>query len=125
MIRPSKQLLFWTPRILGILFALFLSMFALDVFGEGYGFWGILLALFMHLIPVYVLLIGLALAWCWEWVGALVFIGFGAWYLVISWGPFPLIANLIGALPIAGPALLIGILFLIGWLYKPQLQAST
>ena len=103
MIRPSKQLLFWTPRILGILFALFLSMFALDVFGEGYGFWGTLLALFMHLIPVYVLLIGLALAW----------------------RPFPLIANLIGALPIAGPALLIGILFLIGWLYKPQLQAST
>ena len=42
MIRPSKQLLFWTPRILGILFALFLSMFALDVFGEGYGFWGTL-----------------------------------------------------------------------------------
>ena len=125
MIRPSKQLLFWTPRILGILFALFLSMFALDVFGEGYGFWGTLLALFMHLIPVYVLLIGLALAWRWEWAGALVFIGFGAWYLVISWGPFPLIANLIGALPIAGPALLIGILFLIGWLYKPQLQAST
>ena len=124
MIRPSKQLLFWTPRILGILFALFLSMFALDVFGEGYGFWGTLLALFMHLIPVYVLLIGLALAWRWEWAGALVFIGFGAWYLVISWGPFPLIANLIGALPIAGPALLIGILFLIGWLYKPQLQAS-
>ena len=99
-------------------------MFALDVFGEGYGFWGTLLALFMHLIPVYVLLIGLALAWRWEWAGALVFIGFGAWYLVISWGPFPLIANLIGALPIAGPALLIGILFLIGWLYKPQLQAS-
>ena len=124
MIRPSKQLLFWTPRILGILFALFLSMFALDVFGEGYGFWGTLLALFMHLIPVYVLLIGLALAWRWEWAGALVFIGFGAWYLVISWGPFPLVANLIGALPIAGPALLIGILFLIGWLYKPQLQAS-
>jgi hypothetical protein len=32
---PLKQLLFWTPRVLGILFAAFVSMFALDVFGKG------------------------------------------------------------------------------------------
>jgi hypothetical protein len=125
MIRPFKQLLFWTPRILGILFALFLSIFALDVFGAGYGFWGTLLALFMHLIPVFVLLIGLALAWRWEWVGALMFIGFSVWYLVISWSPVPAAANLVGVWPIAGPSLLIGILFLLDWLYTPKLQAST
>ncbi len=39
MKRPMKQFLFWSPRVLTILFALFLSLFALDVFGEGYGFW--------------------------------------------------------------------------------------
>ena len=31
-----KRVLYWTPRVLGILFALFISIFALDVFGEGY-----------------------------------------------------------------------------------------
>ena len=30
-----KRLLFWTPRILCIAFAFFVSLLALDVFGEG------------------------------------------------------------------------------------------
>ena len=37
MNRPIRQFLFWSPRVLTILFALFLSLFALDVFEEGYG----------------------------------------------------------------------------------------
>jgi len=32
MNRPVKKLIFWTPRVLCILSALFLSLFALDVF---------------------------------------------------------------------------------------------
>ncbi len=31
MKRPMKQFLFWSPRILTVLFALFLSHFAVDV----------------------------------------------------------------------------------------------
>ena len=57
-----KKILFWTPRILGILVAIFISLFALDVFGEGYGFWETLAALAMHLIPTSIVLIILALA---------------------------------------------------------------
>lgn len=30
-----KHLLFWTSRVLGLLFALFVSLFALDIFGQG------------------------------------------------------------------------------------------
>lgn len=119
-----KQLLFWSPRVLGLLFALFVSLFALDVFGQGYGFWGTLGALLIHLIPVYVLLIALAIGWRWEWIGALLFGGFGVWYLVMTWEPVPLIAILIGALPIAAPALLVGLLFLLDWFYEPKLQAA-
>lgn len=38
---PSiKQTLYWTPRILGILFVLFISIFAADVFEEHLGFGG-------------------------------------------------------------------------------------
>lgn len=124
MRQPFKQCLFWTPRVLGILFALFVSLFALDVFGQGYGFWGTLFALFMHLIPVYVLLIALAIGWRWEWAGALLFAGFSVWYLVTMWGPFPVVANLVGTIPIAGPPLLVGLFFLLDWLYKPKLQVT-
>jgi len=119
-----KQLLFWSPRVLGLLFALFVSLFALDVFGQGYGFWETLVALLIHLIPVYVLLIALAIGWRWEWVGALLFVGFGVWYLVMIWEPAPLIAILIGAWPIAAPALLVGLLFLLDWFYEPKLLAA-
>jgi hypothetical protein len=119
-----KQLLFWTPRVLGLLFALFVSLFALDVFGQGYGFWGTMRALFMHLIPVYILLIALAIGWRWEWAGALLFAGFSIWYLVMSWGAFPLIAILVGTWPIAAPALLVALFFLLDWLYEPKLQGA-
>lgn len=119
-----KHLLFWTPRVLGILFALFVSLFALDVFGQGYGFWRTVAALLVHLIPVYVLLIAVAIGWRWEWAGALLFAGFGLWYLSLSWGPFPLIAVLAAAWPIAAPALLVGLFFLLDWLYGSKLQAA-
>jgi len=75
MTEVSKKVLYWTPRCLGLAFALYLSMFAMDVFGEGLGFWRTSLALFMHLIPVFVLLLVLALAWRWEWIGAAAFAG--------------------------------------------------
>jgi hypothetical protein len=79
----------------------------------------------MHLIPVYALLIAVAIGWRWERAGALLFAGFGICYLVTSWGPFPLVANLIGAWPIAGPPLLIALLFLLDWLYKPKLHMAA
>jgi hypothetical protein len=72
-----KRLVFWTPRILCTLFAAFISVFALDVFGEGYGFWETVVALLMHLIPTGVILIVLAIAWRWEWVGGALFTALG------------------------------------------------
>ena len=63
MKKPVKRVVFWTPRILCILFAVFVSLFALDVFGEGYDFWETIVALVMHLIPTGIILISLAIAW--------------------------------------------------------------
>jgi len=57
-----KGFLHWLPRILVILYILFISLFALDVFAE-YGFPEVLVALFMHLIPSFILIIMLILAW--------------------------------------------------------------
>jgi len=119
MTTPVKRLLFWTPRILCLLFAAFISLFALDVFGEHHGFWKTLLALLMHLVPTAVLLAVLALTWRWEWVGGLVFPALGVFYLVTFWGRFPWSVYVI----ISGPLFFVGALFLLNWIYRADLRA--
>jgi len=120
--KTADRLIFWTPRVLSILFLAFLAMFSLDIFDEGLGFWGTLLGLFMHNLPVIVLAIVLILAWKREIVGAifyalagLAYIGLlfsgtfhgGFQYYKISW-----------IVMISGPAFLIAGLFYAGWLKK-------
>lgn len=73
MSQKGKRLLFWLPRILAILFALFLSIFALDVFQEPRGFWRTALAFAIHLIPSATVVAMLAAAWRWEWMGTVLF----------------------------------------------------
>ena len=53
----AERTLFWTPRVLLVLLTLFVSVFALDVFGEGLGVGETLLALAIHLIPTFALLL--------------------------------------------------------------------
>lgn len=63
MITRSNRALFWAPRALCTLFIAFVSLFALDVFGEGQGFWRTLVDLMMHFIPSFVMLAALVVAW--------------------------------------------------------------
>ena len=106
----SKSILFWGPRILGLLFASFLAIFSLDALGEGHGLWSAALALAGHLIPSALVLGALAIAWRWEWLGALLFFGLGAWYTLTT------LEHPSWILPIAGPAFLVSGLFLLNWL---------
>jgi hypothetical protein len=114
---PLQNFLLWAPRVAGILFILFISLFALDVFDLNLGFWGTLLALFMHLLPSILLAIAVAIAWKREWFGALAFLGWALWYLLafrgFDWTVYLLIAGL--------PAL-IGILFLTDWALHRRLH---
>lgn len=68
-----KKVLYWSPRILAILFIAFISMFALDVFTEPS--WP--LALLMHLLPSVVLIILTILSWKKNFAGAIIFFVFG------------------------------------------------
>jgi hypothetical protein len=117
--QKTNKLIYWTPRILGIIFVCFLALFSLDIFDGNYGFWGTILGLFMHNIPSLLLGIVIWISWKYEIVGGIVFILAGLayiatlfmnpqfeWYM-ISW-----------SLTIASPAILVGILFIIGWLKK-------
>ena len=118
---PLKQLLTWTPRILCILFAAFISIFALDVFDGTHGFWQTTLALLIHLIPTWIVLVVLAFSWRWEWVGGILFTALGALYLIMFWGRFHWSVYLW----IAGPLFLVGVLFILNWLFSKKLRAST
>lgn len=119
MTKGTKRALLWTPRVLSILFAAFVSLFALDVFVEGISVWEAILALLIHLIPVYVLAIGIILSWRWEWIGAVIYGGFAAWYVIMSWSRFGPSVILI----MAGIPLVIGLLYLYDWVYRDTLKA--
>ena len=113
--------LFWTPRILSVLFAAFIAMFALDVFGEGHSFWGTALALVMHLIPALLVVATLLAAWRWEPVGGILFVALGIAYLVTAWGRFHWSAYVV----ISGPLFLLGVLFVIDWLYRSRHRTTA
>jgi len=114
MNQTVEKILFWSPRVLGILIAIFVSLFALDVFGEGYSFWETIAALAMHLIPTLVILIVLSIAWRWEWTGGFLFVALGVLYITLFWEP----SNLPAYLLISGPLFLVGFLFLLDGCYR-------
>ncbi|MCL5666558.1 MAG: hypothetical protein M1383_02210 [Patescibacteria group bacterium] len=104
---PKQPKIFWLPRATGILFVLFLSLFALDVF-EGSSGWGTVAALLVHLLPALVLLAAIIISWKHAWTGAAAFFAFAACYVFLAglhrpwqWYAF-----------IPFPAVVIGIFFL-------------
>jgi hypothetical protein len=114
-----KKILLWLPRVLGILFVLFTSLFSFDVFDMGLSLWESILALFMHLlVPTLLLAVVVAFAWRWEWVGTL---GFGLWglYYPFAFKGFDLIAYIL----ISGIPLLIAVLYLVGWILRKQIRS--
>jgi len=119
MKKPVKQTLYWTPRIAAIIFVLFISLFALDIFEMNLGFWGTIVGLFMHLIPSILLAIAIVLAWRWEWIGAAAFAGWAVYYVAafrgFDWGIYAMIA---------GIPLVIAILFLVDWIYRKEMRAA-
>ena len=121
--KKINKYLYWTPRILSIIFIAFLALMSLDVFSPGLSIGQIALGLFMHNIPVFILIIVLVISWKYEWVGGVIFILAGLLYTgtivirVIMSNPVEWYM-LSWSLIIAGPAFFIGILFLINWFKK-------
>jgi heme O synthase-like polyprenyltransferase len=114
----AARTLYWAPRMLGILFAAFISIFALDVVEENRGLGQMLLALAMPLIPTALVALVLVLAWRREWIGAVSFFALGLIYAI--WArQHPSWILLIG-----GPLFLVGALFLGGWLARKAAPAQ-
>ena len=111
-----KNALYWTPRILTIVFILFLGLFALDSFEGEQSLLQKMGGFLIHLIPNFVLILILIVAWKHEWVGTIAFILAGIAYIVMFWGRFPVATYFI----ISGPAFLIAILFWMNWMNRKK-----
>jgi hypothetical protein len=116
----------WLPRIICILAILFVSVFALDAFSPGLTIWQQLGGFVINLIPSFILLAFLIVAWKWELVGGIILTVIG---LVMS--PLVFLVNynrnhfsvgqsLSNVLMITFPFIVVGILFIISHSLKKK-----
>ncbi len=107
----------WIPRILCILFSVFITLFSFDVFGQETNFWTTLLAFIIHNIPTIIIISVLVLSWKWSWIGAISFISLGVVYLL--WlsdnNSSPLIYY---------PLFVTGVFFLLDWTMRNQIKKA-
>ncbi len=91
------KLLTILPRLISILAIGFVSIFSLDAFDHG-TFSEQLFDFMMHMIPTFVLIIILAIAWKWELIGGIIYVLLGVFispliytnsYLTIALITFP------------------------------------
>ena len=112
-----NQVFHWLPRIICILAILFISMFAADAFEQG------LSAVLIHLIPSFVLLTFLIVAWKWEFIGGIIFtligLGFTPVIFMLNYNRNHSIwLSLSTILVITFPFIIVGILFIVSHLLK-------
>lgn len=111
-----KGIVLWAPRVLVMLFIVFLSALALDVFdGKGTPL-QTLIGFLIHLIPSAVITLALIIAWRWKLIGATAFFALALLYIVLIREKDP-IATMI----ISGPLFLAGLLFLVGSFYNEKI----
>jgi hypothetical protein len=110
----GNHIVMWIPRVLAIAFTVFLGLFALDVFGQGYTFWETVAGLLIHLIPNFILIAVIIFAWKHPWVGMAAFALLAVVYVVMTRGRESISAYLLISLPL----LLIGALYGWDWLNR-------
>ena len=93
----------WLPRILGLLFAAFLAMFALDS--------ECVVGFLMHLIPSAVVLLCVAAGWCCPALGGVAMLLLGGAMTLF----FHTYEDIVVFLIVSGPPFIIGLLFLAHW----------
>lgn len=111
----------WAPRILNILFILFLLMFSFDVFIEEYTVGEMIVGFLMHNIPTGVIALVLILSWKRPQIGGVVFIIVGLLYMFLMRNSEDVWYEAMGfSMILAGPAILTGILYLLDWRVKER-----
>jgi len=122
----SIRLFHWLPRIICILAILFVSMFALDAFSPELTIWQQIVGFLIHLIPSYILLAMLIVAWKWEFSGGITLTITGLAFCVSVFllnhnrNQFSVAQSTINALLVAFPFVLVGVLFIVSYRMKKR-----
>ena len=128
--KPTNKIFHWVPRILCILAILFISLFAADSFAPGLTIWQQLGAFLIHLIPSFILLALLIVAWKWELIGGIIFI-----VIALALSPFVFMLNyknnhsvgmsfgIIAVITL--PFAIVGILFIVSYYMKKKNQPAA
>lgn len=103
----KEEMFCWIPRSFALMFIAFISLFALDVIGEGYDIGEMIIPLLIHLIPAIVLIMLLQVSWKYEKIGGALFILAGFVFTIF----FNTYQELVTFLLISGPPFFIGVLF--------------
>jgi hypothetical protein len=119
----SVKIFHWLPRILCILAILLISLFALDSFSPERTLWQNLGSFLIHLIPSFVLIAMLIIAWKWELTGGVIFTIIG-----LGMSPFIYSRNfqmgqsagkgLLAVFIVTVPFIIVGILFIVSHFMK-------
>ncbi len=128
--KTSSTILTWLPRIICILAILFISMFAMDSFSPDRTIMQNAAGFLMHLIPSFVLLIILIIAWKWELTGGIILTLAG-----LAWSIFIFVINLrrthsawagLMIMAMLGlPFVISGVLFIFNYFKKKRESTAT
>ena len=128
--KTSIQILHWSPRILCILAILFISMFALDAFDPKLTLMQQIGDFLIHLIPSFVLLACLIVAWKWELIGGILFtligIGFSPFVYQLNYNRIHNVGGcILIVLMITFPFIVVGVLFILSnFMKKKNIQKA-
>jgi hypothetical protein len=117
--KTSIRVFHWLPRIICILAILFVSIFATDAFAPGLTIWQQLGGFLIQLIPSFILLAFLIVAWKWELIGGIIFVVIGlvtsplVFMLNHNRNHFSIDTSLKNVLIITFPFIVVGVLFII------------
>lgn len=119
------MILHWAPRVLSIVAILFISVFSLDMLGADRSLKDEITGWLMHMIPSFVLIIVLIIAWKWEKTGGIIFLSLGlAFTPFIFWGNYSgnqsIWISLVIVMTITFPFILSGVLFLLSYHTKQR-----
>lgn len=125
----KTKILFWLPRFLCIIAILFISLFSLDAFEPDLTFWQQIGAFLTHLIPSFILLALLLIAWKWEYIGGIIFtilgLGFSPFIFKHNYDMNHSIWMSMGIIAmITLPFVVVGILFIMSYFQNKRININ-
>ena len=105
-----NRIIYWAPRVMGIMLVLFLALFSLDVFDLATSPMDLVVGLLMHNIPSILLILLLVVSWRRAWPAGIVLPILGLAYSLSNPGEHWSVH-----VAITLPLVLVGLLFLLSW----------